>query len=461
MPTPADFRSLRIRLLLPLLGVAVLASVAVAFGSYWIGDHWARRQASDRYTAIESTIAPATFLLTEPVIRSVSALTKTELLAVNAQGVVVQSSMKSIDTAIPQRIAKPSRRLQKILLDNRDYQYRTFARRNRSEEEDLRIAVLFDENELRATRWTAATLPLVTGMSTIILLTSVTLLFASRLLRRLARLQSLVDQIAEGNFNLQVHSDTSDEIGLLSRAVTQMGHQLQTMWQTLNRQQGQKLLHQVAGGLAHQLRNSITGARMAVELHQRQCRAPDKSLSVALSQLEQTESHIRRLLLVASGKREHDQPQSVIRCLADIRGTIEGTAKHLRVELSWDVFGDFEHCQVSDGPTLHAAVTNLAINALEEASRVEIKVQRTPSGSLKIEVVDDGAGPPEQVAADLFEPFVTSKPEGLGLGLPLVARAAQRLGGAVDWRRQSAQTWFTLTIPVSVDTGSPEWQAPA
>ncbi|MDG2224337.1 MAG: HAMP domain-containing sensor histidine kinase [Rubripirellula sp.] len=461
MPTPADFRSLRIRLLVPLLGVAVLASVAVAVGSYWIGDRWARQQASDRYAAIESTIAPATFLLTQPVLRSVSALTKTELLAVNAQGVVIQSSIDAIETTIPKAIAEPSQQLQTISIANRDYQYRTFSRRNRPEEEDLRIAVLFDENELRATRWTAATLPLVTGLSTIILLTSVTLLLTSRLLRRLARLQSQVDQIAEGNFDLQVHSDTSDEIGLLSRAVTQMGSQLQTMWNTLNRQQGQKLLHQVAGGLAHQLRNSITGARMAVELHQQQCSADDKSLSVALSQLEQTESHIRRLLLVASGKRERDQPQTVTRCLDDIRGTIDGTARHLRVDLRWEVSDHLDNCQVSDGPTLHAAVTNLAINALEEASRVEIKVRRDPGDRLKFEVIDNGSGPPEGVTNDLFEPFVTSKPEGLGLGLPLVASAAQRLGGEVDWRRQSGQTWFTLAIPVSVDTESSERQAPA
>ena len=57
---------------------------------------------------------------------------------------------------------------------------------------------------------------------------------------------------------------------------------------------------------------------------------------------------------------------------------------------------------------------------------------------------------PPEVSTELFEPFVTSKPEGLGLGLPLVARAAERLGGRVEWDRHSEKTRFILTAKITV-----------
>lgn len=435
---------------MPLLGVALLASAAVAFGSYVIGDQWARSQALSRYTAIKSALSPASFLMTTTVVDSVAELTETELLAVNADGLIIHSSMDLTGQTVSPAAAAPTPELNSLSVGGRSFQYRTFQRRSRTDEGDLRMVVLFDESQLRSTRLTAASLPLLTGISTVVLLTSVTYLLTARILKRLARLQSQVDRIAEGDFSIQVSSDTSDEIGLLGRAVTRMSHQLESMWQTLNRQQGQKLLHQVAGGLAHQLRNSLTGARMAVELHQRNCKTDDDSLGVALAQLEQTESHVRRMLLVASGKQEDDRPQTVDECFTDIRGTVDGTAKHLRVQLNWKLDPDLSNYLVSDGPTLHAAVTNLAINALEEANEVLIRVNNQFNDQqLRIEVVDNGEGPPEEVASELFEPFVTSKPEGLGLGLPLVMRAAQRLGGEIEWYREDTTTTFVLTIPVS------------
>lgn len=442
------FRSLRIRLLLPLLGVALLASLCVAVGSYWVGDRLARDQALRRFAAVESTLAPASFPLTDQVIRSVATLTETELIAVDAEGNLVRSSFDITSPQSLQPLAEPNDQLRSTTIADQPFQYRTFARRSRLEEDDMRVVVLFDETRLQATRWRYALLPLVTGLSTVVLLTSVTLLLTARLVQRVARLRSQVDQIAEGDFHISVASDTSDELGMLGKAVSRMGDQLQTMWTTLNRQQGEKLLHQVAGGLAHQLRNSLTGARMAVELHQQQCHQADESLSVALAQLEQTESHVRRLLLVASGKQEQDKPQRVLDCLDEIRRTVAATAKHRHVELEWDIDPSLDGTRVGDGPTLHAAVTNLAINAMDEATRVAVVAAKDGS-MLRVEVIDNGSGPPSEVADQLFEPFVTSKPEGLGLGLPLVMRSAQRLGGEVEWKRDQQRTYFILTLPLS------------
>ena len=64
-----------------------------------------------------------------------------------------------------------------------------------------------------------------------------------------------------------------------------------------------------------------------------------------------------------------------------------------------------------------------------------------------IEVTDTGPGPPPEVAETLFEPFVTSKPEGVGLGLALAHRVAVEHGGQLAWIRDGERTRFRLTLP--------------
>lgn len=432
------------------MAVALSASVAVAIGSYILGDRWARAEVAVRYEAIRSTLSLAAFPLNRQVITSIGEMTNTQILAIGARGQVIASSD---DSSGWRELADPTvtPTADRIMAGNeRLYRYGVFVRQPIVNDRVTRIAVLFDENELRAAKLRAAALPLATGLSTVLLLTSVTLLFASRLIRRLADLQSQVNRIAEGDFETSIPIGVNDEVGKLGSAVTRMSGQLQQMWATLQRQQGEKLLHQVAGGLAHQLRNSITGARMAMELHEKECHSSDDSLFVALGQIEQTEQQIRRLLQVAAGSQGEDQPQTIGQAIEDVRPTLESTAKHLGAELRWtcdaELLGEF----VQDGPSLSAAISNLVLNSLQVARQVDVSVSRNNNADrthrVRIDVFDNGPGPSKQVADEIFQPFVSSKPEGLGLGLPLVARSAQRLGGSVEWGRQHDQTRFTLVL---------------
>ena len=446
---PNRFRSLRVRLLLPLLAVAFLASLGVALGSYLLGDRWARDEVSARYQGIEATLSTAAFPLNRQVVASIAEMTDTELVTLRGNGEVAESSLDLPEGASFRELAGASTISTAgdlITIAGKAFRFRVFDRRNRNSDDAAKVAVLFDEASLRSSRLRAASLPLATGISTIVLLTSVTLIFASRLIRRLSRLQQQVNQIAEGDFKTSVPIGAGDEVGKLGMAVSRMSEQLQQLWATLQRQQGQKLLHQVAGGLAHQLRNSITGARMAVELHQKHCRHSDDTLAIALAQLEQTEGHVRRLLRVAAGKQEQDHPQAVSQCVDDVRSTLSATAKHLCIELNWQIDDQLQDDQVADGPSLNSAVTNLVLNAMQAGKRVDVMIARQAGGRLRVDVIDDGNGPPDDVAEEIFEPFVTSKPEGLGLGLPLVARSARRLGGEVEWAREDNQTRFTVTV---------------
>ena len=92
----------------------------------------------------------------------------------------------------------------------------------------------------------------------------------------------------------------------------------------------------------------------------------------------------------------------------------------------------------------------LAINQViareTNAERLGLTAQMLVSGDkLRIVIVDDGLGIDSQVRETLFEPFVSTKPEGIGLGLPTVMQAAERLNGKVEWTRADDMTKFIFT----------------
>jgi signal transduction histidine kinase len=235
-----------------------------------------------------------------------------------------------------------------------------------------------------------------------------------------------------------------------------MAKQLDQLWKAVNRQQSEKLLHQIASGMAHQLRNSLTGARMAIELHARHCsQGRQEELQVAITQLEQLEEYIRRLLWVGTGQPTQDQPTCIAQCIEDLKSSLGSVARHLQRQLVWSVSEVPEQFVIKDGPIFSAALTNLIWNAMQAGRNVLVSATMVADDDhrqlslLEVVVTDDGPGIPDSIAGSLFEPFVSTKPEGLGLGLPFVQRAAEILGGEVQWRRREESTQFILRIRVS------------
>ena len=66
-----------------------------------------------------------------------------------------------------------------------------------------------------------------------------------------------------------------------------------------------------------------------------------------------------------------------------------------------------------------------------------------------VEIVDTGPGPPAEIADKLFEPFVTGKEDGIGLGLAVVRQAADAHGGRVSWERRAGRTVFRVELPAA------------
>lgn len=452
--------SIRFRFLIPVIAAAVVASVLVAIGSLATGRRWAMADVRTRFAGIDKTLRRTTFPLTAPVLQSLADLTATQMLTLDGTGRVTSStfflspeqrnalsrhfsvSSSQADVAMPGQSGHS--------IDSLGQRYLAFevtrSGLNATIDRVDRVITLFNRDQIDAAgrRW--AILPLATGFSTILLLTAVSIGSLRRWSGRLIRLQQRVDQVARGDFQSRVADHSTDEIGRLGEAVDSMAGQLEHLWQTVHRQQGEQLLHQFAGGLAHQLRNTLTGARLAIELHASGCRGDAEGVCIAIGQIEKAEDHVRRLLLVAAGHPESPQPMNARQCIHDLRPGLDTLASHLGVIMRWEIDDSIDQQSLRDGPGWIASVHNLVHNAIQAGPRVRVSIDAPDHNTVRVIVRDDGPGVPHEIATDLWEPFVSKRPEGMGLGLAVVARTARSQDGSVRWQRHDDTTEFEFSV---------------
>lgn len=224
---------------------------------------------------------------------------------------------------------------------------------------------------------------------------------------------------------------------------------------TLIASERQRLLGQLAAGFAHELRNAVTGARLAIDLHRRRCDASrfascpaDDSLAVATRQLDIVEAEVRGLLALGRPAEAAVEPTDLDRLIDDVRALTAARANHTGVTLDRGLPVGLTMPARRD--SLRAALVNLVLNAIDAAGRggtVRLDVLTEPdSASLVVE--DTGPGPPPALAATMHEPFVTGKPEGIGLGLAVAQAVAAAHGGTLSWSHHGDRTRFAIRLPV-------------
>lgn len=217
----------------------------------------------------------------------------------------------------------------------------------------------------------------------------------------------------------------------------------------------------LAAGVAHELRNPLTSVKLLIQAaaHRQDGTLDRKTFSVVLEEIERMESTIQNLLDFA-------RPPRLRRARHDVRTTVQrainltdGRAKQQRVELRCD----FENQPIwvdGDAEQLHQVFVNLLLNGIESMSsggvlRVSAREDADSQCAL-IRFVDSGIGIPEPILPHLFEPFVSSKERGTGLGLAVSRRIVQEHSGrlmAVNAAQGGAE--FTVELPLALPCRAP------
>lgn len=223
--------------------------------------------------------------------------------------------------------------------------------------------------------------------------------------------------------------------------------------QRLIRQERLAALGQLCGGLAHQIRNplgAITNAAFVLRRLLRDSHDADarRATEILLEEAAQANRIVTDLVEYARVRPPTAEPVALSELVGEVLRR-SPPPPHLDVQLE---LAGLPQVQVDPGQVADALL-NLFANAFEAAPKSAGRVRCAGAAdgrAVVLSVEDNGAGVPDRAIPGLFEPLVTTKPSGLGLGLATARSLIENQGGAISYRRSAlGGACFDVRLPVA------------
>jgi signal transduction histidine kinase len=443
---------LRYQILVPFAGTMLAVVAVVSSLDAALSARRSQQQIESQLDEVTRTLAEANFPLTDAVLKQTRGLAGADFVLTDERGQTLAASRGDLSPeSLGGHSAASAVKLDEpLLLADGIYLHAAVRLAPHALTTEPRVLhILYPQDDLRLARWQAAYPSLVVGSLALIVVAVLATAIARRLSRPILELRQQLGRLVRGDFELLSVPARNDELADLVRSANSLAEQLEEMQRVIKRSERLALLGQLSGGLAHQLRNSVAGARIAVQLHQRHCIGHDaESLEVALRQLTLTESHLQRFLSVGRPSAPQQTDCDLPQIIAEVAALVTPACKHQRVSLERSDHETNDVILRADAEQLRQMLLNLVLNGIEAAAPggwVRIELETAPA-SVQLRILDSGAGPSEKIAQRLFEPFVTGKPEGIGLGLPVVRQIVAAHGGTIRLRADRP-TCFEVTLP--------------
>lgn len=207
----------------------------------------------------------------------------------------------------------------------------------------------------------------------------------------------------------------------------------------------------LATGIAHEVNNPLAGMLVALDnLKQRGCidASTEPHLARTLDFLERGLVHISETLAALLVEARVPVRQLTRNDFEDVRRLIEPQSTKKSLQLEWRI--DLPETLVLPAGLVRQIAINLLLNAVQATaphSRVRFKALMS-DGELSLLVANDGQPPPADIVAHMFEPFVSGREGGHGLGLWVTYQIVQQLAGHISTDSANGMVIFHVRLPI-------------
>ena len=217
---------------------------------------------------------------------------------------------------------------------------------------------------------------------------------------------------------------------------------------------GEQANRELIRNLAHEIKNPLGGLRGSAQLLERELHQPElkEYTQVIIKEADRLQALMDRML--TPHRTPRIEPMSVYEVLERVRSLV-------KAEFGIVVERDYDPSLpdlVGDREQLIQAVLNIARNAAQAGSssilfrtraiRQTTILRQRYKLALELQVIDDGPGVPEEIQDRIFNPLVSGREGGTGLGLSLAQTYVQYHRGVIEFESRPGRTTFRILLPL-------------
>lgn len=253
--------------------------------------------------------------------------------------------------------------------------------------------------------------------------------------------------------------EEAELVGYILIEIKPLDRQVQILRDELSQQQKQASL-QFARGMAHEIKNPLSGIRGAAQLLEKEIKQPSMKeyTDVIIGEVDRLQALVNKLL--GPNVRLIKQSVNILEILDPIRSLLLA-AEPDRFRIHRDYDPSIPEL-LADKDQLIQAFLNIAQNAVQALNgdgeitfktrvgrQVTIGQTRHPL-VIQIDITDNGRGIAAALSDSIFLPMVTDKPQGSGLGLPIAQEIVSAHGGIIKSESLAIGTRFSTILPLEI-----------
>ncbi len=451
------------RIVIPFVLVALMATSAAAYAALWAVSRAMEGRVRGQLLSASAVVARGDFAVNRAILLSVQEITDAHVLTFTSGGEILASTVdrgergdlvsRVVAAGLSRSASATPGAASVVRMDCGAPCFVAF--RPVAGRPGTIVALVADASDLAAvTRAVTRTVLWAAALSVVVMMLA-SQIVARRVTAPLARLSDFARGLAADAHDRRAPAG-EDEIGQLAVAFNGMLDRVEQSRAELLRSGKLALAGLLAARVAHDIRNPLSSIKMQAQLLRAEAREPDQraTLEAILHDIDQVESVVSDLLELARPGAPRRQPAQVNAVVREALQQMGAQLRYRRIAVEADLEEALPMLHL-DAPRFKQALLNVvrnAADAIHAGGTIGVTSRHTGSAVI-VEVCDDGVGVDPDILAQVFEPFVSTKPDGVGLGLVNTRAVVESHGGTIVLeRREPAGTRVRISLPIDAVT---------